>query len=596
MTSSMPKDWGEEKMNSKERNKLLLSYGMRSSRTMVLGFIFSLLAMGLDLVGPYVIGRLLDQELVNGLGPRDPRTYLILVGVYLGAIALSSAFAFLYTYYFNKTANKVAKDMQEDVFAHLQKMPISYFDSMASGRIVARITGDTRDVKDLFRLVLSQMVIALVYALGIYISLFAIDPRLFVLGLVPLPIIIFVTLDFKNKSKKYNYSQRRSVATFNADLKEDIEGMEIIQAFNEEDYVYEDLDETNRAIFKDGLAYTKLFAYSGNNAIFTIKNLSLAVALFYFAYQGIRGQETGKIGLYYVFANYITQLFDQLRIVVLRAGELERSFSAADHIFELLGLEKEEDRPSLDEDLAGQVQFDHVSFSYDGETKVLDDIDFSLESGRHLAVVGQTGSGKSTIMNLLFGFYEPDKGKILIGGKDASLYDKKDTRKIMSIVLQENILFTGSLRDNITLFDESISDKRVEEALVEVGGQRLIDALDKGIHTPITNAGDSFSSGERQIISFARALVVDPEILVLDEATSNIDSETEAVIQEGIKALGRGRTMLVIAHRLSTIKDSDKILVLSKGRIAERGNHDDLILENGIYKEMYEAQSKTEKI
>ena len=166
----------------------------------------------------------------------------------------------------------------------------------------------------------------------------------------------------------------------------------------------------------------------------------------------------------------------------------------------------------------------------------------------------------------------------------------------MSIVLQENILFTGSLRDNITLFDESISDKRVEEALVEVGGQRLIDALDKGVHTPITNAGDSFSSGERQIISFARALVVDPEILVLDEATSNIDSETEAVIQEGIKALGRGRTMLVIAHRLSTIKDSDKILVLSKGRVAERGSHDDLILKNGIYKEMYEAQSKTEKI
>lgn len=577
---------------SKSRNKRLFDYGLKTKSSLIAGFVFAILAMATDVVGPYVLGRILDGELIEGIGPRDPKIFVLLLMIYFTSITLASIFGFAYNYYFNKTASKVAMLMQEDVFDHIQSLPISYYDKMPAGQIVSRITNDTRDVKELYRLVLSQIVIALVYAIGIYFALARIDYRLALLGLIPLPIIWFLLIQYKNKSKKYNYAQRRALARFNADLNENIEGMEIIQAFNEEDFIYEELDKVNREIFVNGLGFTKVFAGLGNNAIMSLQNLTNAFALFFFGYGTISGKFPASIGLFYTFTNYMIQLFGQLRIVVLRSGELEKSITAADHIFEILQIDKEdfgEKKARVEE---GEISFDDVSFAYDGENYILKDININVGPGEQIALVGHTGSGKSTIMNLLFAYYQPQKGTIKIDGMDTREFDKRVLRENMSIVLQDTNLFSGTVKDNITLFNDDISDERVEESLVEVGGEELLGKLAKGIHTPLSTSSDNLSSGEKQIISFARAVVGKPKILVLDEATSNIDTETEGIIQEGIRSIGRGRTMLIIAHRLSTIKHVDTIYVLDAGRVVEQGDHKTLISKNGIYKAMYEAQSQ----
>ena len=559
---------------------------------MVAGFVFSILAMLTDVVGPYVLGLILDGELVEGLGPKNLKFFTILLAVYIGSLILSAIFGFLYDFFFNKTANKVAMFMQEDVFNHIQSLPISYYDSMNAGQIVARITNDTRDVKELYRLVLSQIATAIVYAIGIYTSLAFINYRLALLGLIPLPLIGIILVDYKNKSKKYNYAQRKSLAQFNADLNENIEGMEIIQAFNEEDYIYEDLDILNRDVYKNGMGFTNVFSYSGPNAMMTSLNITIALALLFFGYGAVTGKFPGSIGLFYTFSNYMSQLFDQLRIVVLRSGELEKSISAADHIFQILKTDREDFGKKNPGKIQGRISFDQVSFSYDNENYVLKEIDIQVRPGEQIALVGHTGSGKSTVMNLLFGYYHPQKGSVKIDGMDFVEYDKRKLREEMAIVLQDTTLFTGTIRDNISLFNDNISDKEVEDALVEVGGKSLMKKLSKGIHTPISISADNLSAGEKQIITFARSIVTRPKILVLDEATSNIDTETESIIQEGVRALGKGRTMIIIAHRLSTIKHVDTIYVLDSGRIIEQGSHEELIELGGIYRGMYEAQSQ----
>lgn len=574
------------------RNKRLFDYGMKTKSSLIAGFVFAILAMATDVVGPYVLGLILDGQLIEGVGAKDANFFTLLLVTYFVTMALASVFGFAYNYYFNKTASKVAMLMQEDVFNHIQSLPISYYDKMPAGQIVSRITNDTRDVKELYRLVLSQIVIALVYAIGIYFALARIDYRLALLGLIPLPIIWFLLIQYKNKSKKYNYAQRRALAKFNSDLNENIEGMEIIQAFNEEDYIYEELDKINREIYANGLGFTKVFAGLGNNAIMTLQNLTNAFALFFFGYGTISGKFPASIGLFYTFTNYMIQLFGQLRIVVLRSGELEKSITAADHIFEILQIEKEDFGEKKVKVEKGEISFEDVSFSYDGENYILKDINIDVAAGEQIALVGHTGSGKSTIMNLLFAYYEPQKGTIKIDGMDIKDFDKRVLRENMSIVLQDTNLFTGTVKDNITLFDDEISDERVEEALIEVGGEELLRKLRNGIHSPLSTSSDNLSSGEKQIISFARAIVGKPKILVLDEATSNIDTETEGIIQKGVRSIGRGRTMLIIAHRLSTIKHVDTIYVLDSGRVVEQGSHNELIKENGIYKAMYEAQSQ----
>lgn len=575
----------------KFRTAKLMEYSKKTWTTLAFGLILSMLAVLTDLAGPYIIAKLLDGELVEGIGPKNPSFYFLLLGVFLVTIILASIFRYLNVYYFNKTANKVAMFMQEDVFRHVQKMPIPFFDKLPAGKVVSRITNDTKDVRVLFQVVLSQLITAFVYATGIFISLALIDYKLALMALVPMPFVGIIFVDFKNKSKKYNYAYRRYLSDLNANLNENIQGMEIIHAFNREDRIYEEFDEVNNNVYKEGLNFTKLFAYSGFNAMGTLQFLSLAGALLFFGYGSITKAYPVTVGMLYIFIDYMTKIFDHLTNVVLRVGELEKARGAADHVFELLHMEAIEYGGEKCDEINGVVDYNDVSFAYNDEDYVLSNVSFKVNEGESAAFVGHTGSGKSTIMNLLLGYYKPQSGSITIDGVDLNKVDLRELRKHMSIVLQDPYLFTGDLKSNITLFDDSISDEDAEKALREVGGAGLLSKHSDGIKTEVKEKGSTFSAGERQLISFARALVRDPKILVLDEATSNIDSETEEFIQTGIERLKRGRTTFIIAHRLSTIKNVDTIYVLDKGRIVESGSHDELIEKGGIYRRMYLAQS-----
>lgn len=575
----------------KFRTAKLMEYSKKTWKTLAFGMLLSILAVLTDLAGPYIISKLLDGELVEGIGPKNPRFYFLLLGVFLATVIFASIFRYLNVYYFNKTANKVAMYMQEDVFRHVQKMPIPFFDKLPAGKVVSRITNDTKDVRVLFQVVLSQLITAFVYGTGIFISLAIIDYKLALMALVPMPFVALIFFDFKNKSKKYNYAYRRYLSDLNANLNENIQGMEIIHAFNREDRIYEEFNEVNDKVYREGLNFTKLFAYSGFNAMGTLQFLSLAGALLFFGYGSITKAYPVTIGMLYIFIDYMTKIFDHLTNVVLRVGELEKARGAADHVFELLHMEAIKYGGDKCSDINGVVDYNDVSFAYNDEDYVLSNVSFNVKEGESVAFVGHTGSGKSTIMNLLLGYYKPQSGSITIDGMDLNKVDLRELRKHMSIVLQDPYLFTGDLKSNITLFDESISDEDAEKALREVGGGGLLSKHTEGIRTEVKEKGSTFSAGERQLISFARALVRDPKILVLDEATSNVDSETEEFIQTGIERLKRGRTTFIIAHRLSTIRNVDTIYVLDKGRIVEAGSHDELIDKGGIYKKMYLAQS-----
>ena len=335
---------------------------------------------------------------------------------------------------------------------------------------------------------------------------------------------------------------------------------------------------------------TRVRSYGGYRAIDAISYVGTVLVLLYFGIGRITGSYAVTIGSMYIVIDYTTKIFNNISTVVTRFGELEQSYASATHIFDLLKLESMEELQGQLEDINGEVKFEDVYFAYK-EEDVLKGIDFQVNSGETIAFVGSTGSGKSTIINLILNFYSPRSGNIYIDGKDIRNINRNSLRQHMAVVLQDAFLFETDVKDNIRLDDNRFSDADIEQALIDVGGAYLVK---RGIDQKILESGNNLSQGEKQLISFARAYIRNPKILILDEATSNIDTETEKVIQEGIKKLQEDRTTFIIAHRLSTIKDVDKILVLNKGRIIERGNHESLMALDGFYKNMYDEQVRNQ--
>lgn len=575
------------------RIKKLFSYSKRAYKPLIVGFVFTLLAVLADLVGPRIISYLLDNQLIDGLGPKDIKFYGILLGIYITTIIIASILRYISVYSFRKTANLISKLLQEDVFSHVQKLPIEFFDKHPQGKIVSRITNDTKDVRVLFQVVLSQLITAFIYTLGIFISLYTIDKKIFLLALIPFPILAIIFVDFKNKSKKFNYAYSRYLGDLNANLNENIQGIEIIHAFNKEDKIYQEFSDLNDKVYENGVSFTKLISYSAWNATGTLRMLTSALAILVFGYGILKGKFIISVGWIYVYIEYMNKIFDQMQNVIMRVGELEKARGAADHIFELLKLDPISYKDDELLEVRGNVEFKDLSFSYSQDKYVLKDINFSVKDGEAVAFVGHTGSGKSTIMNLIFAYYKANKGEILIDGKNINDLDVKELRRNMGIVLQDPYIFKGTIKDNVSLFDENISKEEVERTLLDMGGADLIEKFKDGVDYKLNEKGGSLSQGQRQVISFARAIIKNPKILVLDEATSSIDSETEKIIQSAIDKLKKGRTTFIIAHRLSTIKDVDRIYVLDKGRIIEVGSHKDLIEKDGVYKQMYMAQSKS---
>jgi len=569
----------------------LTRYAMYFKKPILLGLFFLTIAVFTELVGPFIAKHIIDNYMTIGRIELKPITWLLVVYLLL-AIATAVLRYFMYIY-LQIGANRVVQKLRKDVFEHIQTLPIQYFDNLPAGKIVARVTNDTEAVRNLYVQVLSNFVTSLISIVGVYIALFILNWKMAFLALAMVPVVYLWMILYRKVASKYNDVIRTKIADINAMINESIQGMTIIQAFRREQQMTKEFDDMNNEHYAYERKLLFLDSATSFNLVNTLRLLMFTIFIFYFGTQSFTATEVISAGTLYAFVDYLTRLFNPITNIVNQFSQLERSLVAGKRVFEVLDIDGE---PVSEKSLPrykGNVAFEDVSFAYKNDDYVLKNLSFEAHQGETIALVGHTGSGKSSIMNLLFRFYDPSIGKITIDGIDITSVPRQTMREHMGIVLQDPYLFTGTIASNVSLNNPKISQEKIETSLKAVGGERVLANLPNGYDEAVIEKGSTLSSGQRQLISFARALAFDPAILILDEATSNIDTETEEIIQHAMDVLKKGRTTFIIAHRLSTIKNADRILVLDRGKIVERGTHDELLAQGGIYEKMYQMQANS---
>ena len=585
-------DKREEKLDINTA-KRLIKYAFFHKRRMFLGLFLLILAMSAQFASPFAIGEIMDKEMTraNIIMPN----ILKLSGIYVLLVMLDSFFSFLSGLEFRIVAMKIITRMRNELYSKIQSMPISYFDNVPVGSIVSKITNDTDAVQGLYIRVMGQIVMSVGYIVGLYIVLFVINPFFGGVMLLILPIIIFAIIFYSKKASIYNDKIRTLLTQIMGSLNEIVQGMPIIQAFNRQKQIFDEFEALVKERRSYALKMVVLDAMGTYNIIAVVKDISLIVLIYFFGKMFLDGSSLATVGGIYIYIQYLNILFNNLTRITEQLRDMQKAGVAAKHIFEVLDMKSMENVGKSDVEessIKGEVIFENVSFYYKDDEYVLNDINIKVKNGQNIGLVGHTGSGKSSIMNLLMKFYAPQKGRILIDGLDLVDLSDKFIRKQMGIVLQEPFLFSGTILSNITLNNTNITRDDAINALKMVGGEELLLSLKNGIDTQVVERGATLSSGQRQLISFARALAHNPKILILDEATSSIDSETEQIIQNAMQVLMKGRTTFVIAHRLSTIKNADRIYLLDRGRILEEGNHEELIELRGKYYNMYQMQGR----
>ncbi|WP_230503280.1 ABC transporter ATP-binding protein [Sutcliffiella rhizosphaerae] len=542
-----------------------------------------------ELTATYPAQELSNSELISFYQP-EVKYIIYLVVLYFGLLVVASFFQYGQSYYLQTSANRIIQKMREDVFGQIQKLPIQYFDHLPAGKVVSRITNDTETIKELYVTVLATFFSGVIYITGIFIALFLLDARLATICLLLIPILIVWFIIYRKYASFYNHKIRALLSDINGNINESIQGMPIIQAFRRQKKAKEEFEGWNEQHFTFQKKLLSLNALTSHNLVGVLRNISFVVVIWYFGGASLGIGTMVSLGVLYAFVDYLGRMFGPITGMVNQLANLEQARVSAVRVFELMdeaGIQVSDERSPRYE---GNVTFDSVWFGYKENDYVLKDISFEAKKGETIALVGHTGSGKSSIMNLLFRFYDIQKGSIQIDGQEISDVPKQVIRQHMGIVLQDPFLFSGTIASNVSLEDERISMEHVKKALNDVGAMDFVQALPKGLDEPVIEKGSTLSSGQRQLISFARALAFDPAILILDEATASIDTETEAIIQKALEVLKKGRTTFIIAHRLPTIKNADQILVLDRGEIVEKGNHDELMEIKGKYYQMYELQ------
>ncbi|MED1850713.1 ABC transporter ATP-binding protein [Brevibacillus borstelensis] len=516
---------------------------------------------------------------------------------YFGLLIISAAFSYGERYLLQATANRIIRKMRMDVFAHINKLPIHYFDNLPAGKVVSRITNDTESTRDLYVTVLANFFSGIIYMVGVFAALFMLNSQLAAICLFMVPLLGVWIYVYRRFAKRFNQVIRATVSEINGMINETIQGIAIIKAFRTEKKTLQDFETYNLRHFTYKSKLLSLNAMTGHNLVGVIRNIAFIALIWYFGGISISGVEgVISLGVLYAFVDYLNRLFQPVVRIVNQLPNLETALVSAERVFVLLDEQGEEVSDQKMERYKGHVKFEDVWFAYKDDEYVLKDIAFEAKPGQTVALVGHTGSGKSSILNLLFRFYDVQRGRITIDGVDIKDVPRQTLRDHMGIVLQDPFLFTGTIASNVSLGDDSISREQVEKVLAEVGGERVLKHLPKGIDEPVIEKGSTLSAGQRQMISFARALAFNPAILILDEATSNIDTETEAIIQDALEVVKKGRTTFIIAHRLSTIKNADLILVLDRGEIVERGDHDTLMQLGGKYYQMYQLQQGEQEL
>ena len=552
---------------------------------LALAFIFAttLVTTALPLLARSYIDQFVSREAAtNGL---------YLLGIYYGLFLLRVLLTFLGQYAFARVAYSIVRDLRQETFANMQQLRMAYFDQTAAGAIVSRLTNDTQSVADMFSSIFSNFLSSMLILVVTIVTMLALNWRLTLLIVLFLPIMLGSIILYQRLSNRLLKQVRAKLSDLNVKLSESIEGMRIIQAFSQEKRLIEEFEAINGEHLDFSNRYLNVNSLFLRPAMSLLKILAYALILTYF---GLSWQVAGvTAGVMYAFIQYVNQLFNPLIDVMQNYSVLQTSMVAAERVFELMDRrdfepDQAEEGPEIQ---AGNIDFQHVSFSYDGKREILKDISFSVKQGETIAFVGSTGSGKSSIINLFLRFYEFEKGKILIDGRDIRDYSQAELRRNIGLVLQDPFLYHGTIASNIRMYQESLSQAEVEEAARFVDAHDFISQLPQGYDNPVTERGSTFSSGQRQLLAFARTIATKPKILILDEATANIDSETEELIQHSLRKMRQGRTTIAIAHRLSTIQDANCIYVLDKGRIIESGSHEELLAQNGTYKKMYQLQA-----
>jgi len=574
----------------KNKNPLFqfLPYMKKAKRSYIIGFVFSLLNVGLGVAGVYVLSKVFDG-ITGDLTRQIILKSLVVVAGY-GLILLCSGISnYIRNIYLVKGANEVYVRIQMQVYDHIQSLPIKYFDNMPAGSVVSRITSDVNQIRTFFVSTFVQILIIVLKIIFSYVILFYVDVRfgLFMLVLFP---VMFIVLKIYNKlSIDSIKGYRRKFSQSNGIINENYQNLEIIKAFNKEKESIEDWNKHNEERYKYWKKLNLVDSLLLHNITGVFRIVIFIGIVYYYSYSHFNNVYGITLGMVYLFINYTTDIIYRIADFTMGISNYIRAQGAAINIQEILKLDVEEDSHNdiIEDDFRGNIKFEDVYFSYKDDFYVLRDLNLEIKENQTVAFVGHTGSGKSTIMNLIVKFYSATKGNVLINDRNINDYSKEYLREKTAIVLQDSFLFEGTLLENITTSND---EKIAREALARVGGDFILE--NRSLDSKVEVGGNNFSTGEKQLICLARALAKDPKILILDESTANIDSETEQNVSRAIEELKQGRTTLIIAHRLSTIKNADMIYVLRKGKVIESGTHEQLLALEGSYKKMYETQVK----
>ena len=575
--------------------KRLLSYVGYYKKQFSIGAVLLLLGAALELTSPLIAKRLIDGVMTPSVetGNLNILFLIQLLAGYLLINLIGSLFRYISLLQLRKMSNPIVKKMRDQLFDHMHQLPVSYFDQIPAGKVVARITNDTEVLRSNFYvIVISNLMSNIIQIIGAFLALFFLNHTLGLAMLILIPILGIWQHVYTKYASRYNIAMREYISQISGQLNEFVQGMAVIQAFQREGQLQKEFNETVEKWFQTGRKYLLLDSSIAWGLGNLLQNSTILILITTLSAFFLDGRLAISAGLLYAFIDYINRLYDPIEGLVQTITNVQQSLAAGKRVFEFADQPIEKQQEAVIAIKEGNVSFNQVTFGYDPEQAVLHEIDFQVSAGETVALVGHTGSGKSSILNLLFRFYDPQAGTITIDDQVIEAFDRHSVRRSMAIVMQDPYLFTGTIASNIGMNDPSITEEMILSALEKVGAGYLLTRYPKGIHHPVVEKGNEFSSGERQLISFARALVFDPKILILDEATSHVDTETESIIQKAMTVLQKGRTTFMIAHRLSTIKQAEQILVLDQGRIVERGNHASLIQAGGIYQQMYQMQSE----
>mgnify|MGYP005798080815 CR=1 FL=1 len=568
----------------------LLKYTIPFKGLMTLAFSMLVISTAMGVMTPYLVMIFIDNYLTKSHFPETEIMFLILAFVLVNVLQVITTYCQIYL--LQKLAFKVIQQLRIDTFEKIGKLGMKYFDKVPSGSVVSRLTNDTQAIVDMFTNVLGTFLMALFMVVSSFFMMFILDVKLAFIALVFMPMIVGILLLYRKYSARYFSSARALLSDMNAKLSESIEGMKIIQVFNQEKRLRQEFESINQSHYQYNMKNIKLDGLLLRPAIDMIYILSIIVILTYFGFLSFEASVSA--GVIFAFIQYMERFFEPINQVSQSLNIFQQALVAASRVFTLMDDDRLEPVQNENENLSidqGVVEFSHVSFSYDGVQHVLDDISFKVDAGTTTAIVGHTGSGKSSIINLLMRFYEFTKGDITIDQASIKELPKSEMKERVGLVLQDPFIFYGTVKSNIQLYDKNMTFNKVKWAAEFVNAHEFIEALPHAYDEKVSEKGADFSSGQRQLLAFSRTMAKTPKILILDEATANIDSTTESVIQDSLASMRSGRTSIIIAHRLSTIQDADQILVLNKGKIVERGNHDSLVKLNGIYHKMYQLQN-----